>query len=269
MERALRADALSVAMLDIAILPVLSDNYIYLLHDSLTGQTAAVDPAEAGPVLTALQHRGWRLDYVLNTHHHGDHIGGNLELKRHTGCRIVGAAADRERIPGLDIGIEDGGHVALGAATATVLATPGHTSGHIVFYFADSAALFCGDTLFSLGCGRLFEGSAAQMWQSLQRLKALPAETRVYCAHEYTQANGRFALTLEAGNAALQQRLAAVAALRARGEPSLPSSIGLELATNPFLREDSAELRAAAGFAADAEPAAVFAGVRRLKDHFH
>lgn len=254
-------------MLEIIQLPVLNDNYIYLLHDADSGETAAIDPAVAEPVREVLQSKGWRLNYIFNTHHHGDHVGGNLQLKQQTGCKVVGANSDKARISGLDIGIEDGDEIRLGSHVFKVMATPGHTLGHIVFYGADSQTLFCGDTLFSLGCGRLFEGSAEQMWQSLQRLKALPESTRIYCAHEYTHANGRFALSVEADNPALQQRLAEVAELRRQNQSTLPSTLAQELATNPFLREHSTSIRQAVNGENDS-PAEIFAKVRRLKDQF-
>ncbi|CAG1020402.1 hydroxyacylglutathione hydrolase [Methylomonas sp. LL1] len=254
-------------MLEILQIPVLTDNYIYLLHEPSTGQTAVVDPAVAEPVLDALEQNGWRLDYIFNTHHHGDHVGGNLQLKQSTGCKVVGAAFDNRRIPGIDITVADGETVQLGLQSFQIISTPGHTLGHIVYYCPDSLALFCGDTLFSLGCGRLFEGSAEQMWHSLQKLKALPGDTRIYCAHEYTQANGRFAMTLDADNPDLLQRLAEVAELRHQNLPTVPSTLSVELATNPFLREHSADLRKAIS-ARDDTPAHVFAKVRLLKDHF-
>lgn len=255
-------------MLDIQLLPALSDNYIYLLHDPATTMTAVVDPAQAEPVMAALQQRNWPLHYILNTHHHADHVGANLALKTQTGCKIIGAAVDKARIPGIDIEVADGDSLQLGAQQIKVMATPGHTSGHIVYYCPDSQALFCGDTLFSLGCGRLFEGSAEQMWQSLQTLAALPSETRIYCAHEYTEANGRFALSVEADNAALQRRLTQVAELRRNNQPSLPSSIALELATNPFLRPNSASIRQVLKLDDEARPVKVFSRLRLLKDGF-
>ena len=252
-------------MLDIIQIPVLTDNYIYLLHDSDSGETAVVDPAVAEPVLAVLKQKGWQLTYILNTHHHSDHVGGNVELKRQTGCQIIASEFDKHRIPSVDRGIKEHDVINLGTHSAQVIATAGHTSGHIVYYFAEDNALFCGDTLFVMGCGRLFEGSAAELWQSLQKLKALPSKTRVYCAHEYTQANGRFALTVEPDNIALQEKMIHINKLRANGLPTVPSTIGEELATNPFLRDLSSTLQAKfKGIA----PVELFAKLRRLKDSF-
>lgn len=255
-------------MLEIVQIPVLQDNYVYLLHDHGSGKTAAVDPAEARPVLVELERRGWRLSHVLNTHHHGDHVGGNLELKRRTGCVIVGMGRDRERIPGIDVAVADGDTVELGAARAQVLDVPGHTRGHGAYWFAEEQALFCGDTLFALGCGRLFEGSAREMWNSLSKLRAMPGNTRVYCAHEYTQANARFALNVEPGNPLLQARARAVATLRAEGKSTVPSTMAEEQDTNPFLRPFSPELRKRAGLSSQAEDWQVFAALRLAKDQF-
>lgn len=254
-------------MLEILQLPVLTDNYIYLVHEPAGRATAAIDPALAEPVLAELQRRGWQLTHIFNTHHHGDHVGGNLQLQRLTGCAIVGLGRDRARIPGLDVAVGEGDVVSLGQMQARVLELPGHTRGHIAFWFDQAAALFCGDTLFSLGCGRLFEGDAEQMWRSLEKLKALPPATRVYCAHEYTQANGCFALTLEPDNSALAARMARVNDLRAQNRPTVPSTLAEELATNPFLRPDSPAIRRHLGMA-DAEDWQVFARMRRLKDEF-
>lgn len=253
--------------MEILQIAVLSDNYVYLVHDAETGQTAVIDPAVAEPVLAALAERGWMLSYVLNTHHHGDHTGGNLELKNITGCRIVGPRADADRIPGIDIEVGDGDSFDLGAESARVFDVPGHTKGHIAFWFADAKALFCGDTLFALGCGRLFEGTPDQMWSSLQKFLALPDETRVYCAHEYTQANARFAVTVEPDNRQLLNRVAAIDALRSKGLPTVPSTIGEERETNPFLRPDSGDLKRAVGLET-ADAVAVFAETRRRKDNF-
>ena len=254
-------------MLDIIQIPILSDNYIYLLHDTISGETATVDPALAEPVLAILKQRGWQLTYILNTHHHGDHVGGNLELKRQTGCQIIGSAADKHRIPAIDRCVSEGERIIIGSHSAQILDTAGHTSGHIVYYFAEDNALFCGDTLFVMGCGRLFEGSAEQLWQSLQKLKVLPPETRVYCAHEYTENNARFALSVEPANLALHNKMAVVQQQRAQGLATVPSTIADELATNPFFREDSTAIRASV-HCMEHKPVEVFAELRRLKDSF-
>ncbi len=254
-------------MLEIIQLPVLTDNYIYLLHDTEGNRTAVVDPALSETVLVELKQQDWQLDWILNTHHHADHVGGNLELKSKTCCKVIAANADKERIPGFEKGVKDSDVITIGQHTAKVISTPGHTSNHVIFYFAEANALFCGDTLFGMGCGRLFEGSAEQMWQSLQKIKALPGNTQIYCAHEYTQANGRFALTMEPENQALQQRVNEVRELRSRNQPTVPSTLQQELDTNPFLREDSLALQRQINREGK-RPAAVFAEVRRLKDHF-
>lgn len=254
-------------MLQVHQIPVLSDNYVYLARDPASGVCAAVDPAVAGPVLAALDALGWRLTLILNTHHHHDHVGGNLELKRATGCTIIGHAADAGRIPGIDRAVADGEEVAIGDAQGRVIAVDGHTRGHIAYWFPQAHALFCGDTLFSLGCGRLFEGQPAEMWASLQKLRALPEETRVYCAHEYTASNAAFALTIDGANPALIRRAAEVKDLRARGLPTVPSTIGGERLANPFLRADDPALQQAIGLPA-ASATEVFAEIRRRKDVF-
>lgn len=253
--------------LEIKQIPVLSDNYVYLAHCPDTGDTAIVDPAVVGPVLDGLAEMGWTLTHILNTHHHADHTGGNLELKAETGCTIVGPRADRDRIPGIDVEVGDGEIYKLGNATATVFDVPGHTKGHIAYWFDESDALFCGDTLFVMGCGRLFEGTPAQMVHSLAKFDALPDQTKVYCAHEYTQSNGRFALTVEPQNQVLVDLMAEVDDKRARDIPTVPSTLGQERATNPFLRPTSPDLQATVGMMG-ADPVDVFAEVRRRKDSF-
>ncbi len=256
-----------MSKIEVRQIPVLRDNYIYLARDPATGVCAAIDPAVAGPVLDTLAKLDWRLTHILNTHHHHDHVGGNIELKRATGCTIVGNAADAARIPGIDVRVADGDTFALGKRAAKVIAVSGHTIGHIAYWFADDAVLFCGDTLFALGCGRLFEGTPAQMWHSLSRLRALPPETRVYCAHEYTEANAAFALSIDPSNPALVERAASIRARRRRGEPTVPSTLDEERRTNPFLRADEAALAKAAGLTGQ-DPVSIFADIRKRKDHF-
>ncbi len=253
--------------LTIHMFPCLTDNYGYLLHDADSGTTAAVDTPDAEEIAVQLDAKGWRLTHILNTHHHADHAGGNLALKRRTGCTIVGPRADAARIPGIDIGVGDGDEVALGAHRARVFDTPGHTRGHIVYWFEGARAAFVGDTLFALGCGRLFEGTPRDMWTSLQKILAWPDDTRLYCAHEYTQSNARFALTVEPQNRALVERAAQVARLRAAGKPTVPTTLVEERATNPFLRPQSLGLRATIGLE-EAPDVEVFARTRALKDAF-
>lgn len=223
-------------MLSIELVPCLSDNYAYLLHDDASGAVGIVDPSEAPPVMAALEQRGLKLTHILNTHHHFDHTGGNLPLKEATGAIIIGPKADAHRIPGLDQGVGQGDKVMFGMHVAEVFDIPAHTSGHIAFWFSSAQAVFTGDTLFAMGCGRLFEGTPDQMFTAMRKLEGLPPATRVYCGHEYTESNGRFALTVEPHNPELQRRMEEVRALRARGEPTIPSTIGLERQTNPFMR---------------------------------
>jgi hydroxyacylglutathione hydrolase len=243
----------------------LSDNFGVLIHDPDAGVTASIDAPEAGPIESALADAGWRLTHILNTHHHGDHTGANLTLKERTGCTIVGPRDSN--IPGIDVEIGDGETYDFGSHVAHIIATPGHTLDHIAYWFKDDKVVFVGDTLFALGCGRVFEGTPPQMWQSLKKLMALPPETQVYCGHEYTLANAKFALSVEPDNEALKRRADKVAALRADNKPTLPTTIGEELETNPFLRAETPELQAAAGLTGR-DPADVFASVRRRKDNF-
>jgi hydroxyacylglutathione hydrolase len=244
----------------------LSDNYIFVLIDEATRTAAVVDPAEASPVLAFLDRERLSLTAIFNTHHHGDHVGGNRDLlARFPGAVVHGSTADRGRIPGQSVFLENGARVRFGPEEAEVLFVPGHTRGHIAYYFAASGELFCGDTLFAGGCGRLFEGTPAQMLASLARLKDLPDTTRVWCAHEYTLSNLRFALTVEGDNPALRERYAATHEARERGEATVPSTIALERQTNPFLRWESPALQT---LALSREPVAVFAHTRALKDRF-
>ena len=225
--------------LEVIRIPVLSDNYVWLVHEPDSGKTMVIDPAVAAPVLAEAAARGWQITDIWNTHWHPDHTGGNAEIRAATGCTITGPAAEAERIPTLDVLVSGGDTVRLGAVEAAVMDVPAHTAGHIAYHFADEHAAFVGDTLFAMGCGRLFEGTAAQMFDNMAKLSALPDATTVYCAHEYTQSNGRYALVAEPDNAALVARMARVDAMRARGEPTVPTTIGLERATNPFMRAAS------------------------------
>src|SRR5476651_47003 len=232
--------------------PILKDNYAWLLRDSGTGATAIVDPADAQPVIEAIEKAGGRLDMILLTHHHADHTAGTDEVRARFKCPVVGAAADLHRLPKLDEALREGDTVRLGDATATVIDTPGHTRGQINFFFADGAILLSGDTLFSLGCGRLIEGTAQEMFARLRKLAALLPETLVCCGHEYTESNARFALAVDPGNSALHDFIGKVEQLRAAGQPSVPSRLGDELKVNPFLL---------------APDAASFATLRKKKDN--
>ena len=242
--------------LEIIRIPVLSDNYVWLVHEPESGETMAVDPAVADLVLAEAKARGWTITQIWNTHWHPDHTGGNAAIKEAAkewgGCRITGPEAESERIPTLDRKVKEGDVARLGTVEAQVIDVPAHTAGHIAFHFPTEKAAFVGDTLFAMGCGRLFEGTAAQMYSNMRKLEALGDETRVYCAHEYTQSNGRFALTVEPDNAALVARMDAVNAARERGEPTVPTTIALERATNPFMRATSVDELAARRAAKDA-----------------
>lgn len=253
--------------IEIRQFPCLSDNYGFLVHDPESGATAAIDTPDPNAINTALAAEGWRLTHILNTHHHFDHAGGNLALKEKWACEIAGPRAEAARIPGIDRPVGEGDSVDLGAARAVVYDTPGHTSGHIIYHFADDCAAFVGDTIFAMGCGRLFEGTPAQMWSSLSRIAALPPETKLYCAHEYTKANAAFALTVDPANEALKARAQDVDRKRAQNIPTVPTTVALELATNPFLRAGDEALQAAIGMEGAAAVDA-FAKTRALKDAF-
>lgn len=241
-----------VMALDIVRIPVLSDNYVWLVHEATSGETLVVDPAVAEPVLAAADARGWKITQIWNTHWHPDHVGGNAEIKATTGCTITGPVEEAGRIPTLDVHVRGGNTLRLGSVTATVMDVPAHTAGHIAYHFETEQAAFVGDTLFAMGCGRLFEGTAGQMYDNMRKLEALGDDTAIYCAHEYTLSNGRFALTVEPENTALQQRVADVVAARERGEATVPTTIALESATNPFMRASSVEELAARRSAKDA-----------------
>ncbi|HWJ74981.1 MAG TPA: hydroxyacylglutathione hydrolase [Kaistia sp.] len=253
--------------LEIVQFPCLSDNYGVLLHDTGSGRTASIDVPEAAPVLAALAEKGWTLTDIFTTHHHVDHVQGNLEVKAATGCTITGPADEADRIPGIDISVKDGDSFDFAGNTVRVITTPGHTLGHIIYHLPDAKLAFVGDTLFALGCGRVLEGTLEQMFESVEKVGALPSDTVLYCGHEYTEANLRFALSIEPDNAALVTRGEEIRRLRAAGQPTLPTTVAAERSTNPFLRSDAPSVRAAAGLP-DGEPAEVFAATRRAKDVF-
>lgn len=223
-------------MLEVTGIPVLADNYIWMAHHQASGETVVVDPALAAPVLAAAETRGWRISQIWNTHWHDDHVGGNAEIKAATGCIITAPRDPLHPIPGIDRMVDEGDCVEIGGIAGRVLSTPGHTRVHLCYHLPDEDVVFTGDTLFALGCGRLFEGTAGEMFANMRRLAGLPPSTRVYCAHEYTQSNGRFAATIEPDNPLLQRRLRLVDEARARGRPTVPTTIADELETNPFMR---------------------------------
>ncbi|VAW03637.1 Hydroxyacylglutathione hydrolase [hydrothermal vent metagenome] len=253
--------------LQLLTIPCLSDNYAYLLHDPASGETAAVDVPEAGPMIKALENKGWTLSHILLTHHHWDHIEGLDKLLAVAPARVIGAKADANRLPPLDLAVSEGDIFRFGGEDCHILDVSGHTVGHIAFHLPVSKFVFTGDSLMALGCGRVFEGTFPQMWASLCKLAALPADTVVCSGHEYTQANAKFALTVDPGNLALISRAKAVDEARAKGLPTVPSSLQEELETNPFLRAGNAEIQANLGMSG-ADPRDVFAEIRSRKDRF-
>lgn len=253
--------------LELVTIPCLQDNYAYLIRDPATGRTAVVDVPDAAPILRELQFREWALTDILLTHHHDDHIQGVGALRAATGAKVWGAEADRHRLPRLDHPLWEGDEVQIGAATAKVIDVPGHTVGHIAYHFAEDALAFTGDSLMAGGCGRLFEGTPDQMWQSLQKLAALPGPTLICSGHEYTASNLRFAAAIEPGNPALAARTLRVMKARAEGRATVPSRLSGELATNPFLRATLPEVKTAVGLPG-APDARVFAELRARKDRF-
>ncbi|MFY2825661.1 hydroxyacylglutathione hydrolase [Ruegeria sp. MALMAid1280] len=253
--------------LEIVTIPCLSDNYAFLAHDAASGQTALVDAPESTPILTELEARGWNLSHVLLTHHHWDHVDGLPGILEQHPAKVIGAAADAHRLPPLDQQVADGDTFEVGGEPVQVLDVSGHTVGHVAYYMPQSSVVFTADSLMALGCGRLFEGTAPQMWASLCKLAALPDETIVCSGHEYTQSNAKFAVTVDPDNAALQQRIVDIDRARAEGRPTVPSTLALEQATNPFLRASDPAIQAHLGMG-NADPAAVFAEIRARKDRF-
>nr|ACU18557.1 unknown [Glycine max] len=254
--------------LQIELVPCLKDNYAYLLHDVDTGTVGVVDPSEAVPVIDALSRKNRNLTYILNTHHHHDHTGGNVELKARYGAKVIGSGTDKKRIPGIDIHLNDGDKWMFAGHEVRVKDTPGHTQSHISFYFPGSGAIFTGDTLFSLSCGKLFEGTPQQMLSSLKKIMSLPDNTNIYCGHEYTLNNTKFALSIEPENEELQSYAAQVAYLRSKGLPTIPTTLKMEKACNPFLRTSSAAIRQSLNIAATANDAEALGGIRQAKDNF-
>ncbi|XP_075488504.1 hydroxyacylglutathione hydrolase 2, mitochondrial-like isoform X2 [Primulina tabacum] len=258
----------TLSSLQIEMVPCLRDNYAYLIHDVNTGTVGVVDPSEVLPIVDALNRKNWNLNYILNTHHHFDHTGGNLGLKERYGAKVIGSALDKERIPGIDIVLNDRDQWMFAGHEVLAMETPGHTRGHISFYFPGSKSIFTGDTLFSLSCGKLFEGTPQQMFSSLSKITSLPDDTNIYCGHEYTLSNSKFALSIEPGNEELQSYAAHVTLLRNKGLPTIPTSLRKEKLCNPFLRTSSLEIRKALDIAESADDAEVLGAIRQAKDNF-
>jgi hydroxyacylglutathione hydrolase len=252
--------------LEIHQFPCLSDNYGVLIRDPDTGAVASIDAPDAAAVKAALTEKGWKLTHILTTHYHGDHTDGNLPLKQEFGCTIIGPRAEADRVRGIDTKVSEGDSFKFGTFEVKVFDTPGHTSGHISYWLPEVGVAFVGDTLFAMGCGRVFEGTMQQMWESIEKLAKLPPDTMLYCGHEYTMSNAQFALTIEPGNQKLQARVKEVERLRAANKPTLPTRLAVELDTNPFIRTDSPEIRKNLGLE-DAANWEVFAEVRERKNN--
>ena len=253
--------------LEVFMFPCLSDNYGFLIHDPVENLTATVDTPEVSAIEGALNQKGWKLTHIINTHHHYDHAGGNLELKKKTNCTIIGPLQDKDRIPGIDLAIEHGQEFKFGSSKVKGFHTPGHTTGHMVYYFESEKIAFVGDTIFAMGCGRLFEGTPQQMLESLDLIMSWPDETMLYCAHEYTQANAEFAITVDGRNEDLIKRRSEIEALRKDLIPTVPTQLQLEKKTNPFLRSDDHEIRLELGMV-ESSRTEVFAEIRNRKDQF-
>jgi hydroxyacylglutathione hydrolase len=267
---------IAMPKLEIRQFPCRSDNYGVIIHDEAAGVTAAIDAPDEAAVRSELQKAGWKLTHIFTTHHHFDHVAGHQGLKAETGCTIYGPEKEASQIPGVDVKVKEGDRLSFGSFELNVLETPGHTLGHVTYYIPNAvpeaggagAVAFVGDTLFSVGCGRVLEGTYAQMWRSLEKLMALPPETLIYCGHEYTQSNIKFALSVEPGNNALLNRKQEAGEARSQGKPTLPVSLKQELETNPFLRVRSEEIRKNLGLGANASDEKVFEELRRRKDQF-
>jgi hydroxyacylglutathione hydrolase len=254
--------------LKIELVPCSKDNYAYLLHDEDTGTVGVVDPSEAAPVIEALSRKNWNLTYILNTHHHDDHIGGNAELKERYGAKVIGSAVDKDRIPGIDILLKDSDKWMFAGHEVRILDTPGHTQGHISFYFPGSATIFTGDLIYSLSCGTLSEGTPEQMLSSLQKIVSLPDDTNIYCGRENTAGNLKFALSVEPKNETLQSYATRVAHLRSQGLPSIPTTVKVEKACNPFLRISSKDIRKSLSIPDSATEAEALRRIQRARDRF-
>jgi len=250
---------------DIHLFPCLKDNYGVLVHENVSKVTASIDAPAAGAVRAALAEKGWQLTHILATHHHNDHVAGIADLKSETGCKVIGPRAEESRIPGIDVALGDGEIYRLGSLEVQVLDTPGHTVGHVCYWIPEAKIAFTGDTLFAMGCGRVFEGTPEMMWNSLQKIMRLPKDTAIYCGHEYTLANARFGLTIEPSNEKLRARLKAVVELRAKGLPTIPTRLDIELETNVFLRPNVLQIRSNLGLGAAADWR-VFAEIRERKN---